>query len=65
MNIVDIIILFFLAMGAVVGFKKGIIENIVSFVGTIIVIVISFALKNKIAIIMYTYYLFLKSVCPS
>lgn len=64
MNIVDIIILFFLAMGAVVGFKKGIIENIVSFVGTIIVIVISFALKNKIAIIMYTYLPFFKVGMP-
>lgn len=64
MNLVDIIILLFLLMGAVVGFKKGIIENIVSFVGTIIVIMVSFSLKNSVAVVLYTYLPFFKIGMP-
>ena len=64
MNIVDAIIILFLFIGAAIGFKKGIIENIVSFVGTILVIIISFTLKNKIAVILYTYLPFIKVGMP-
>lgn len=49
MNIVDaIIILIILACGAV-GFKKGVIKQLVTTVGFIIVVVLSFYLKNPVA----------------
>lgn len=55
MNIIDVVILLFLLSGAVVGFKKGIIKSVVSFVGTILVLVLSFALKEPLSVLLYTY----------
>lgn len=55
LNIVDSIIILALLMGAVIGFKKGIIKSVVSFVGTIIVIALSFTLKNPLSVFLYTY----------
>ena len=54
-NIIDVIILLFLLMGAVIGFKKGVIKSVVSFVGTILVLVLSFTLKNPLSVFLYTY----------
>lgn len=54
-NIIDVVILLFLLSGAVVGFKKGIIKSVVSFVGTILVLVLSFALKEPLSVLLYTY----------
>jgi len=49
MNIVDsIIILLILACG-VIGFKKGVIKQLVTTVGFIIVVILSFYLKNPVA----------------
>ncbi len=53
--IVDAIIILFLLMGAVLGFKKGVIKSIVSFVGTILVLVLSFTFKNPLSVFLYTY----------
>ncbi len=58
LNVIDAIILLFLLMGALVGFKKGVIKSVVSFVGTILVFVLSFALKNPLSVILYTYFPF-------
>jgi len=53
MNIVDIIILFFLLLGAVVGFSRGFFKQTVMFGGTILTIILSFILKNPLSMILY------------
>lgn len=55
MNIVDSILLLALLAGAVIGFKKGFIKTMVSLIGTILVIVISFKLKDPISDFMFKY----------
>lgn len=55
LSVVDAIIILFLLMGAVIGFKKGVIKSVVSFVGTILVLVLSFTLKNPLSVFLYTY----------
>lgn len=55
MNIVDAVILLALLAGALIGFKKGFIKTMVSLIGTILVIVISFKLKEPIADFMFKY----------
>lgn len=55
MTLLDIIVLLLLVLGAVVGFKKGFIKSMVSLIGTILVIVIAFKLKDPIAHFMITY----------
>lgn len=59
MNIIDYIIIGVLLLSALVGFKKGIINSIVTFVGTIIVIILAFYLKNPISNLFYDYIPFL------
>lgn len=49
MTVLDIAVLLFLVLGALIGFKKGFIKTMVSLIGMILVIVISFYLKNPIA----------------
>ena len=58
LSVVDAVIILFLLMGAVIGFKKGVIKSVVSFVGTIIVLVLSFTLKNPLSVFLYTYFPF-------
>ena len=53
MNIVDIIIILLILLGAVVGFKQGAIKRLTSFLGTIIIAVIAFKFKNNLSVIMY------------
>ena len=53
MNIVDVIILLFLGLGAVTGFIRGFFKQTVISVGTILVIVLSFILKNPLSMILY------------
>jgi len=53
MNIVDVIILLALALGAVTGFIRGFFKQTVIFVGTILVVVLSFILKNPLSMILY------------
>ena len=55
MNIIDVVIVLMLLCGAVVGLKKGVIKSVVSCVGTIIVIVLSFYLKNPLSVFLYTF----------
>ena len=56
-SIVDSIIILLLLMGAVVGFKRGVIKSATMFVGAIVVLILSFWLKNPVSKILY-------SVCP-
>lgn len=49
MNLIDIIIIIFILIGGLVGFKKGFFNETVSFVGFLLVLILSFLFKNKIA----------------
>ena len=53
MNIVDVIILVALGLGAITGFIRGFFKQTVIFVGTILVVVLSFLLKNPLSLILY------------
>lgn len=53
MNVVDYILLGSLLIFALLGFKKGVINSVVTFVGTILVIVLSFYFKNIISGFLY------------
>lgn len=53
MQIVDIIIILMIILGAVVGFKQGFIKKTTSFLGTFLVVVLSFILKNPLSVVMY------------
>ena len=54
MNFVDIIIILFIIAGAIVGFKRGVIKQTVITVGTILVVVLSFLLKNPLSVFLYS-----------
>ena len=53
MSVVDIIILIFLALGAVAGFKAGVIKKTVDFIGMFLIVILSFYLKNFVSVFMY------------
>ena len=53
MNLIDIIILLLILMGAVIGFKKGVFDKLASFVGLILITCASFILKNTLSVIFY------------
>lgn len=53
MNIIDVIIILILLMGAVIGFKQGAIKKTVSFVGTFAIIIIAFIFKNDLSVLLY------------
>ena len=55
MAIVDSIVILFLLLGAVLGFKKGAIRSLVGLVGTIAVVVIAYYLKNPVADLLYNF----------
>lgn len=53
MNIVDIIIILMVVLGAVVGFKDGFIKRTTTFLGTFLVFVVAFMLKNPLSVVLY------------
>lgn len=53
MGVVDIIILIFLAFGALLGFKRGFTRQLVSLVGIFVIIILSYLFKNPISIFLY------------
>lgn len=53
MNILDVCIILLLGLGAVTGFKRGFIKSGVTFVGTLLIIVIAYYLKNPVSIFLY------------
>ncbi len=57
MNIIDLLIIIFILIGGVVGFKRGFTSSLVNFVGVILVVIIAYFLKNPISE-------FLMSFCP-
>ena len=56
--IIDIIIVFFLIVGALVGFKRGVIKSAAMFVGAIVAILFAFVLKNPLASLFYEFFPF-------
>lgn len=53
LNIVDIIIILIIGLGAIVGFKEGAIKRGTSIVGLVLVIILSFILKNYLSVFFY------------
>lgn len=53
MQIVDIIIILMIILGAIVGFKEGFIKKTTSFLGTFLVLVVAYSLKNPVSVLMY------------
>lgn len=52
-SIVDIIIVLLLISGFITGYKKGLIKQAISTIGLIVIVVLSFLLKNNLSIILY------------
>lgn len=55
LTIVDSILILFLLLGAVLGFKKGAIKSLVTLVGTLVVVVLAYYLKNPVAELLLEY----------
>ncbi len=55
MNIIDIVIVMFIIMGAIVGMKRGVIKQGVMTIGMLLVLILSFILKNPVSALMYKY----------
>ena len=53
LNIVDAIIILIILLGGVVGFKEGVIKKTTSIVGLVLVVVLSFMLKNHLSVLFY------------
>lgn len=53
LGIVDAFIVLFLVMGALIGFKSGVIKELTKFLGFFAVIVISFLLKDTLMVLFY------------
>ncbi len=59
-NVIDAIIILFLLTGAVLGFKRGAIQTLATLIGTILIIIIAYYLKNPLSVFLYTYLPFFK-----
>ena len=55
MAIMDVVIILMLLLGAVLGFKKGFVKTLISFVGVFVVLILSFYLRTPIVNFMYKY----------
>lgn len=53
MFIVDIIIVCFLALGFLIGFKHGFFREVVSLIGIIVVTALAFLFKNPVSVLLY------------
>lgn len=53
LNIIDVIIILLILLGGVIGFKEGAIKKATSIVGLVIVVVLSFTLKNYLSVFFY------------
>lgn len=52
-NIVDAIIILAILLGGVIGFKEGVIKKLTSVIGLVIVVILSFTLKNFLSVFFY------------
>lgn len=53
MNIVDVLIIIFILIGGLLGFKRGAVKEFVSAIGFFVIVVLSFLLKNPLSVIFY------------
>ena len=53
MNIIDAIIILIILLGGIIGFKEGVIKKLTSIIGLIVVVILSFALKNYLSVFFY------------
>lgn len=53
MTIVDLIIIIFVILGAIIGFKQGAIKTGVNFIGICLVTIIAFIFKDKLMVLLY------------
>lgn len=58
MNILDYIIIIIIILGALYGYKKGFIGSLISLVGSIVIIILAFYLKNPISVFLYEHFPF-------
>ena len=56
----NIAIILFIIMGIIAGYKQGFLETSVKFLGTILAIVLAYALKTPVATFLYTNFPFFK-----
>lgn len=54
MTIIDIVVVLFLLMGLIAGFKRGLIQSTVVFMGSIILVIFSYLLKDAVSVVFYT-----------
>lgn len=52
-SLVDAMVVLFILMGAIVGFKNGAIKEATKFIGLFLVIIISFVLKDNLMVLFY------------
>jgi len=52
-GLLDSIIILFLIMGALIGFKRGVIKSATMLIGAIVVIFLSYSLKNPVSKLFY------------
>ena len=60
LNFLDICILMLFIMAFIVGFKRGVIKELVQFIGTIIIFILAFSFKGVVGKILCTYLPFIK-----
>jgi len=60
MNILDIGIIIFLILGAIVGFKRGFTRELVEAVGFIAIVVLAYLFKNPLSVLFYEHLPFFK-----
>lgn len=53
LNIVDAIIILIILLGGLVGFKEGVIKKLTSIIGLVLVVILSFTLKNYLSVFFY------------
>ena len=53
LSIVDLLIVIFIILGGIVGYKNGFIREGIHFIGVILIAIISFILKDSLMVILY------------
>lgn len=53
MSIIDIVIVAFIVIGGIVGYRRGAVKQFVSAIGFVLITVMSFILKNPLSIVFY------------
>lgn len=60
MNIINAIIILFIILGAVIGFRRGFTKQLVSSLGFFLIVILAFYLKNPISVFLYEHLPFFK-----